>query len=38
MWSLAALVTSSVLKPNPDPDKGAPWAVHPFGRKLFNSL
>jgi len=38
LWSLASLSASPSLLPNPDPNSGAPWASHPFGRKLFQSL
>ena len=38
MWSLAAMGTNALLKPELDPDLGAPWAYHPFGKKLLKSL
>ncbi|GCB64201.1 hypothetical protein scyTo_0011719 [Scyliorhinus torazame] len=38
VWSLAAVATDSFLSPHPDPDIETPWARHPFGRQLLESL
>ncbi|XP_043937539.1 GATOR complex protein WDR59 [Protopterus annectens] len=38
VWSLAALATDICLSPNSDPDAETPWAQHPFGRHLLESL
>ncbi|XP_022107319.1 GATOR complex protein WDR59-like isoform X2 [Acanthaster planci] len=38
MWSLAALSNSSELQPYSDPDGETPWAQHPFGRQLLQTL
>ena len=38
LWSLAAMSTNSILRPDEDPDAGAPWAFHPFGKKMLQSL
>ena len=38
VWSLAELATSKALASGLDPDRGAPWAYHPFGRRLLKSL
>ncbi|XP_048449240.1 GATOR complex protein WDR59-like [Rhincodon typus] len=38
VWSLAAVATDSFLSPHSDPDVETPWARHPFGRQLLESL
>ena len=38
LWSLAAASSDRRLTPHPDPDRGPPWAVHPFGSKMISSL
>lgn len=38
LWSLASLSASPTLKPSIDPNSGVPWASHPFGRKMIQSL
>ncbi|XP_028665885.1 GATOR complex protein WDR59 isoform X2 [Erpetoichthys calabaricus] len=38
IWALAAAATSTDLCPDPDPDIGTPWAQHPFGRHLLETL
>ncbi|XP_032086782.1 GATOR complex protein WDR59 isoform X3 [Thamnophis elegans] len=38
VWSLATVATDLCLDPNPDPDLETPWAQHPFGRQLLESL
>ncbi len=38
MWSLAAVSSNPDLKYKENPDLGAPWAKHPFGRQLLKSL
>ncbi|MBN3301259.1 WDR59 protein, partial [Amia calva] len=38
VWSLAASATGSDLSPLLDPDAGTPWARHPFGRHLLETL
>ncbi|CAH1780353.1 unnamed protein product [Owenia fusiformis] len=38
MWSMVAIANNKMLKPGEDPDKGAPWAMSPFGRNLIESL
>ncbi|ELT94839.1 hypothetical protein CAPTEDRAFT_124558 [Capitella teleta] len=38
MWSLAALANDKNLTPDLDPEKGSPWALHPFGRKMLKSI
>ena len=32
------MATSKALCSGLDPDRGAPWAYHPFGRRLLKSL
>ncbi|XP_060254236.1 GATOR complex protein WDR59 isoform X6 [Ovis aries] len=38
VWSLAAVATDLCLGPKSDPDLETPWARHPFGRQLLESL
>lgn len=38
MWTLLAQVMNKDLTPDPENDLKTPWACHPFGRKLINSL
>ncbi|XP_029464735.1 GATOR complex protein WDR59 isoform X2 [Rhinatrema bivittatum] len=38
VWSLAAVATDICLSPKWDPDLETPWAQHPFGRQLLESL
>ncbi|XP_067327075.1 GATOR2 complex protein WDR59 isoform X2 [Anolis sagrei] len=38
VWSLATVATDLCLDPNSDPDLETPWAQHPFGRQLLESL
>ncbi|XP_033625882.1 GATOR complex protein WDR59-like [Asterias rubens] len=38
VWSLVALSTSNELKPSSVPDDEIPWAQHPFGRQLLQTL
>nr|XP_028595156.1 GATOR complex protein WDR59 isoform X1 [Podarcis muralis] len=38
VWSLATVATDLCLGPNSDPDLETPWAQHPFGRQLLDSL
>ncbi|MBN3316641.1 WDR59 protein, partial [Atractosteus spatula] len=38
VWALAAAATGCELSPNADPDAGTPWARHPFGRHLLETL
>ncbi|XP_026535957.1 GATOR complex protein WDR59 [Notechis scutatus] len=38
VWSLATVATDLCLDPNVDPDLETPWAQHPFGRQLLESL
>lgn len=38
MWSLLSLVAGGGQDLSKDPYEGAPWAQHPFGRKLIKSL
>ncbi|XP_030059494.1 GATOR2 complex protein WDR59 [Microcaecilia unicolor] len=38
VWSLAAVATDIGLSPKWDPDLETPWAQHPFGRQLLESL
>jgi hypothetical protein len=38
LWSLVALMADKRLKPSDEPDDGAPWETHPFGRNLLQSL
>uniref|UniRef100_A0A672Q1M0 WD repeat domain 59 n=1 Tax=Sinocyclocheilus grahami TaxID=75366 RepID=A0A672Q1M0_SINGR len=38
VWALASAATNLDLSPNPDPDAGTPWAKHPFGRHLLETL
>ncbi|XP_069460287.1 GATOR2 complex protein WDR59 isoform X3 [Ambystoma mexicanum] len=38
VWSLAAVATDLCLNPKSDPDQETPWARHPFGRQLLESL
>ncbi|XP_048829115.1 GATOR complex protein WDR59 isoform X1 [Brienomyrus brachyistius] len=38
VWALASAATSGDLSPNAEPDAGAPWAQHPFGRLLLETL
>ncbi|XP_054856690.1 GATOR complex protein WDR59 isoform X2 [Eublepharis macularius] len=38
VWSLATVATDICLGPNSDPDLETPWAQHPFGRQLLESL
>uniref|UniRef100_A0A3B3RWG4 WD repeat domain 59 n=1 Tax=Paramormyrops kingsleyae TaxID=1676925 RepID=A0A3B3RWG4_9TELE len=38
VWALASAATSGGLSPNAEPDAGAPWAQHPFGRLLLETL
>ncbi|XP_066493720.1 GATOR2 complex protein WDR59 isoform X1 [Tiliqua scincoides] len=38
VWSLATVATDLCLGPNSDPDMETPWAQHPFGRQLLESL
>ncbi|KAM9765615.1 GATOR2 complex protein WDR59 isoform 2-T2 [Menidia menidia] len=38
VWALASAATSQDLSPDPDPDAETPWARHPFGRRLLETL
>ncbi|CAN9506551.1 unnamed protein product [Ophioblennius macclurei] len=38
VWALASAATSEELSPDPDPDTETPWARHPFGRHLLETL
>uniref|UniRef100_A0A667XS06 WD repeat domain 59 n=1 Tax=Myripristis murdjan TaxID=586833 RepID=A0A667XS06_9TELE len=38
VWALASAATSLDLSPDPDPDNDTPWARHPFGRHLLETL
>ncbi|XP_040265541.1 GATOR complex protein WDR59 [Bufo bufo] len=38
VWALAAASSDLCLTPKSDPDNEAPWARHPFGRQLLESL
>ncbi|XP_061731812.1 GATOR2 complex protein WDR59 isoform X2 [Nerophis ophidion] len=38
VWALASAATSRDLSPDSDPDTDAPWASHPFGRHLLDTL
>uniref|UniRef100_A0A8C6KWW3 WD repeat domain 59 n=1 Tax=Nothobranchius furzeri TaxID=105023 RepID=A0A8C6KWW3_NOTFU len=38
VWALAAAATSQDLNPDFDPDTETPWARHPFGRHLLETL
>ncbi|XP_009291658.1 GATOR2 complex protein WDR59 isoform X1 [Danio rerio] len=38
VWALASASTNLNLSPDPDPDAGTPWAKHPFGRHLLETL
>ncbi|XP_028812666.1 GATOR complex protein WDR59 isoform X1 [Denticeps clupeoides] len=38
VWALASAATSSDLIPDSDPDADTPWAKHPFGRHLLETL
>uniref|UniRef100_G3PZZ6 WD repeat domain 59 n=1 Tax=Gasterosteus aculeatus aculeatus TaxID=481459 RepID=G3PZZ6_GASAC len=38
VWALASAATSQYLSPEPDPDTETPWARHPFGRHLLETL
>ncbi|XP_030232179.1 GATOR complex protein WDR59 isoform X1 [Gadus morhua] len=38
VWALASAATSQDLGPDPDPDIDTPWARHPFGRHLLETL
>ncbi|XP_031164379.1 GATOR complex protein WDR59 isoform X2 [Sander lucioperca] len=38
VWALASAATSQDLSPDSDPDSETPWARHPFGRHLLETL
>ena len=38
VWALASAATSVDLSPDSDPDADTPWARHPFGRHLLETL
>ncbi|XP_033989756.1 GATOR complex protein WDR59 [Trematomus bernacchii] len=38
VWALASAATSQDLSPDSDPDTETPWARHPFGRHLLETL
>ncbi|XP_070757892.1 GATOR2 complex protein WDR59 isoform X3 [Enoplosus armatus] len=38
VWALASAATSQDLNPDSDPDTETPWARHPFGRQLLETL
>ncbi|XP_034038810.1 GATOR complex protein WDR59 isoform X2 [Thalassophryne amazonica] len=38
VWALAAAAASQDLTPDSDPDAETPWARHPFGRQLLQTL
>ncbi|XP_076848716.1 GATOR2 complex protein WDR59 isoform X1 [Brachyhypopomus gauderio] len=38
VWALASAATSLDLCPDSDPDADLPWARHPFGRQLLETL
>ncbi|XP_067104837.1 GATOR2 complex protein WDR59 isoform X3 [Osmerus mordax] len=38
VWALASAATSLDLSPDMDPDADTPWARHPFGRHLLETL
>ncbi|KAM9301671.1 GATOR2 complex protein WDR59 isoform 2-T2 [Gastrophryne carolinensis] len=38
VWALAAAANDNCLAPKSDPDIETPWARHPFGRQLLESL
>ncbi|XP_053722133.1 GATOR complex protein WDR59 isoform X2 [Synchiropus splendidus] len=38
VWALASAATNQDLDPDSDPDAETPWARHPFGRQLLETL
>ncbi|XP_069595462.1 GATOR2 complex protein WDR59 isoform X2 [Ranitomeya imitator] len=38
VWALAAAANDSCLTPKSEPDSETPWARHPFGRQMLESL
>ncbi|XP_068166100.1 GATOR2 complex protein WDR59 isoform X2 [Antennarius striatus] len=38
VWALASAATNQDLSPDSDPDTETPWARHPFGRHLLETL
>ncbi|XP_004539926.1 GATOR2 complex protein WDR59 isoform X1 [Maylandia zebra] len=38
VWALASAATNQDLSPDSDPDMETPWARHPFGRHLLETL
>uniref|UniRef100_A0A3Q3GXG3 WD repeat domain 59 n=1 Tax=Labrus bergylta TaxID=56723 RepID=A0A3Q3GXG3_9LABR len=38
VWALASAATNQDLSPDSDPDTETPWARHPFGRQLLETL
>ncbi|XP_038556996.1 GATOR complex protein WDR59 isoform X3 [Micropterus salmoides] len=38
VWALASAATDQDLSPDSDPDTETPWARHPFGRQLLETL
>lgn len=38
VWALASAATCQDLSPDSDPDTETPWARHPFGRHLLETL
>ncbi|XP_029000003.1 GATOR complex protein WDR59 isoform X2 [Betta splendens] len=38
VWALASAAASQELSPDSDPDTETPWARHPFGRQLLETL
>uniref|UniRef100_A0A8C6TMY9 WD repeat domain 59 n=1 Tax=Neogobius melanostomus TaxID=47308 RepID=A0A8C6TMY9_9GOBI len=38
VWALASAATGQDLSPDSDPDSETPWAQHPFGRHLLETL
>ncbi|XP_076592167.1 GATOR2 complex protein WDR59 isoform X2 [Chaetodon auriga] len=38
VWALASAATNQDLSPDSDPDTETPWARHPFGRRLLETL
>ena len=37
-WQAIALIADTFLENSFDPHTGTPWAMHPFGRQLIQSL
>ena len=37
-WTTISLIANESMEVPKDPDDGMPWAMHPFGRQLLQSL